>query len=173
VPVGPVAPAEAQGVAQRLSRRITLPVHLLDPLPGVEPTYLKDREQVDADLLLVALEGRVEPGAILVGLTGLDIAIPIFTFVFGRARQLGRALVVSSARLDPAFYGLPGNSDQRDRRTVLEILHELGHLGGLPHCTDASCLMSFAGTVEKVEVRGAAFCQTCHASLPAWLHASP
>ena len=50
------------------------------------------------------------------GLTEQDLAIPIFTFVFGRARSGGWAAVVSLARLDPTFYGLPSDEDELIRR---------------------------------------------------------
>ena len=50
----------------------------------------------------------------------------VFTFVFGLARQGGRACVVSLARTDPSFYGLPPDPDLRDERAVAEILHEIG-----------------------------------------------
>ena len=59
-------------------------------------------------------------------MTSEDIALAIFTFVFGLARQGGRACLVSLARTEPAFYGLPPDQDLRDRRAVAEILHELG-----------------------------------------------
>ena len=68
---------------------------------------IRGRDQLDANLLLEALEARAADGRLLVGVASQDIAIPVFTFVFGLARQGGRACVVSLARADPSFYGLP------------------------------------------------------------------
>jgi archaemetzincin len=131
---------------------------------------LPERDQLDADALLAWLLARAsDGGAVLVGLTSRDIAIPIFTFVFGRARLGSRAVLVSLARLDPAFYGLPAEHDLTVRRATDEILHELGHAASLQHCRDASCLMAFAGSVEKVDARGSAFCGPCRERLPSWL----
>jgi len=128
---------------------------------------------VDADRLLERIEEwPAAPGVILVGFTALDIAIPIFTFVFGRARAGGRALLVSVARLDPRFYGLPEDQGLAERRTVDEALHELGHVAGLRHCDDAFCLMRFAGSVEQVDARGSSFCRRCAARLPPWITSS-
>jgi archaemetzincin len=104
-----------------------------------------------------------------VGLTALDLAIPIFTFAFGRARKNGRAAVVSLSRLDPVFYGLPADGERLAERATAEILHELGHVAGLVHCSDAACLMTFAGSIEKVDVRGSHFCDACVRALPRWL----
>ena len=97
----------------------------------------------------------------------------IFTFVFGLARQGGKACLVSLARTEPAFYGLPPDQDLRDRRAIAEVLHELGHLAQLEHCPDRGCLMSFAGNVEKVDARGTRFCAACTARLPLWLRGRP
>ena len=93
----------------------------------------------------------------------------VFTFVFGLARQGGRACVVSLARTDPSFYGLPPDPALRDERAVAEILHEMGHLATLEHCPDRGCLMSFAGNIERVDTRGSRFCPACAERLPHWL----
>lgn len=161
-----------EDLAARLSRHVAVPCRVV-PKPPLDPPRLKDREQVDGDALLGLLEAGAEaPGEVLVGLTAWDISIPIFTFVFGRARQNGRAALVSVARLDPVFYGLPPDPERLAARAVSEIRHELGHVGSLAHCRDAACLMSFAGSVEKVDVRGSAFCAACAAKLPRWLRGS-
>lgn len=169
LPVGTLAPQTLETLAARLSRRVELACHVLPP--GELPTRrIPDRDQLNATALLEALEARVSGDSrLLVGVTGEDIAIPVFTFVFGLARSGGRACVVSLARADPAFYGLLPDPDLQLDRTVAEILHELGHLALLEHCPDRSCLMSFAGSVERVDARGSRFCSACADRLPPWL----
>ncbi len=163
----------AEEIAARLSRRLSAACRILRS-GGLQPTRLPGRAQLDADALLAALEALpIADDAVLVGLTTLDIALPIFTFVFGRARQGARAALVSLARLDAGFYSLPSDPDLLARRATDEIVHELGHLASLAHCQNASCLMSFAGSVEKVDVRGSAFCDGCRDRLPAWLRIQP
>jgi archaemetzincin len=168
-PVGPLPPGAVEAVAARLSRFVELPVHVLPPLP-LEARRIAGRDQLDAGDLLEALEreGAGRP-RLLVGVAGEDIAVPLFTFVFGLARQGGHACVVSFARADPAFYGLPADADLRDARLVAEILHELGHLATLEHCADRGCVMSFAGSIERADTRGSRFCEACAARLPGWL----
>ena len=102
----------------------------------------------------------------LVGLTALDLGNPIFTFFFGRARLNGRSAIVSLARLDPRFYGLPEDPRLMVRRAVNEVLHELGHNAGLQHCNDQGCLMRVAATVEAIDIRGASYCLACSERLP-------
>jgi len=165
-----VAADKADHVASRLSQRLGAGCRVTADASSPRPAVLPDRDQLDADLLLADLEARPErAAAVVVGLTSFDIAIPIFTFVFGRARQRAHAALVSLARLDPLFYGLPGDDDLLARRAAAEVVHELGHAAGLVHCRDASCLMSFAGSVERVDGRGSQFCGECRGRLPAWL----
>jgi archaemetzincin len=170
LPLGPLSPVLAEDLASRLSRRLAVPCRVVGSPPEAELPRLPDRDQIDADALLWRLEQRAtDPEAVLVGVTALDLAIPVFTFVFGRARQGGRAALVSLARLDPAFYGSSADGDRKAERAVTEMLHELGHLASLSHCRDAACLMGFAGSVERVDVRGSVFCGRCAARLPRWL----
>lgn len=168
-PVGALEAGRLESLAARLSRFVELAVHVLPSAPIGTPR-IPGRDQLDASILLADLEARAgSRERLLVGVTAEDIAIPLFTFVFGLARQGGRACVVSYARADPAFYGLPLDPDQRDTRLVAEILHELGHLATLEHCPDRSCLMSFAGSIERADTRGSRFCPACASRLPPWL----
>jgi archaemetzincin len=166
----PGAAERVEAVASRLSQRLAGGCRVRAAASSVATRLLPDRDQVDADALLAALEeAPVRERAVVVGLTSRDIAIPVFTFVFGRARQGAHAALVSLARLDPTFYGLPGDENVLARRAADELAHELGHAAGLAHCRDVSCLMSFAGSVERVDGRGSRFCAACRSTLPGWL----
>jgi len=169
LPVGALPPGTLEALAARLSRRVEVACHVLPP--GQLPVRrIPNRDQLDANALLEAVEARAASDSrLLVGVTGEDIAIPVFTFVFGLARQGGRACVVSLARTDPSFYGLPPDPALRDERVVAEVLHEMGHLASLEHCPDRGCLMSFAGHIERVDTRGSRFCAACAERLPHWL----
>ena len=172
LPVGTVLPGALDALAARLSRRVELACHVL-PSRELPVRHLPNRDQLDAGALLETLEERATADAgLLVGVTGEDIAIPVFTFVFGLARQGGPACLVSLARTDPSFYGLPPDPALRDERAVAEVLHEMGHLATLEHCPDRGCLMSFAGNIERVDTRGSRFCSSCAQRLPHWLRGS-
>lgn len=136
------------------------PLAPLAPVPG--------RAQIDADRLLFRLEAiAVERGTTpLVGVTGRDIGLALFTFVFGRARVGGHAALVSTARLRPEHYGLPEDPALVARRTAGEVLHELGHLAGRVHCERPDCVMRFAASVEAADLRGDRFCPDCAQGLP-------
>ncbi len=171
-PIGELAGESLGSLAARLSRLLALPVHLL-PATALAARRLPGRDQLDAGELLQRLESAPAGTRLLVGVTADDIGIPVFTFVFGLARQRGRACLVSLARTDPSFYGMPPDRERRDLRAACEILHELGHLAGLEHCRDRGCLMSFAGSIETVDARGSQFCAACAGRLPRWLAGHP
>lgn len=168
VPLGGLPPARAQAITAGLSREIAATCRLHAPLAPAVP-QVPGRDQLDADALLGSLEAAPAEGVVRLGVTGHDVAIPVFTFVFGRARSGGGAAVVSLARLDPAFYGLPADEAALVHRAVRESLHELGHVASLAHCSGTECLMRFAGSVEKADLRGSRFCPECAARLPPWM----
>ena len=168
VPIGELEAGVLESLAARLSRRLELACHV-GRGRALSLVEIAGRDQLDANLLLATLEQHASDGRLLVGVAAADIAIPVFTFVFGLARQGGRACLVSFARADPRFYGLDPDPALRDERVVAEIRHELGHLAALEHCPDRGCLMSFAGSVERADARGAEFCASCRERLPGWL----
>jgi uncharacterized peroxidase-related enzyme len=90
-----------------------------------------------------------------------DLFVPVLTFVFGEAQLDGNCAVVSTARLDEEFYGLPARSDLLRERLVKEASHELGHTFGLRHCADWRCVMASSHAVERLDVKGADFCAAC------------
>lgn len=169
VPLGLLDPGLATSLVERLSRRIGAACRLRPRLLLADVPRVEGRDQADADALLACLEASAPPGTIRVGLTALDVAVPIFTFVFGRARRAGRACLVSLARLDPVQYGLPPEPQRLVERAAVEVLHELGHVAGLDHCRESACLMSFAASVQAIDVRGSTFCGECARHLPRWL----
>lgn len=98
----------------------------------------------------------------LLGITALDLYVPVLTFVFGEAQLDGRCALVSLHRLREEFYGLPPSNDRLHERLVKEAVHELGHTFGLRHCSDWRCVMTSSHAVERLDLKTARFCPTCH-----------
>lgn len=107
------------------------------------------------------LDTRPREGAKIVGITDVDLFIPILTFVYGEAQLGGTAAVVSTARLVPDNGRAPASELLR-ARAVKETIHELGHTFGLVHCPRAACVMSRSVNLVQVDAKEAALCRDCH-----------
>ena len=135
-----------------------LPPECLDP----------ERRQHSSTRILRWLLSGVPPGAAKVlGITDVDLCIPVLTFVFGEAQLNGPAAVVSTARLRLTFDEQPAPSALMEVRLRKECLHELGHTFGLVHCPDAACAMSRSNSVLDVDQKRAGFCRDCRRRLRA------
>ena len=124
----------------------------------------RTRRQYSSTALLAALVERCsEPGAKLLAVTGLDLYIPVLTFVYGEAQLDGAVAIASSYRLQNSFYGLPPDHGVTLTRLLKEGLHELGHTVGLVHCDDYQCVMCASTSVEEIDLKREAYCDTCRA----------
>lgn len=131
---------------------------VVDPVPA----YLPHRRQYHSTVILSELfQIDVEPSAKLLGVSSLDLCIPILTFVFGEAQVSGRAAVISVHRLRQEFYGLPEDTALFFQRCEKEAIHELGHAFGLLHCKSYECVMGSSNSVEQVDLKPAGFCRAC------------
>jgi archaemetzincin len=123
------------------------------------------RNQYYSTAVLDRLDRTGDPDARVLGVTACDLFVPVLTFVFGEAQLDGKCAVVSMARLSDEFYGLPAREDLLRQRLVKEAGHELGHTFGLRHCADWRCVMASSHAVERLDVKGAAFCARCRKAL--------
>jgi archaemetzincin len=119
------------------------------------------RRQYYSTSILQRLERDSDLDARVLGVTACDLYVPVLTFVFGEAQLDGNCAVVSTARLQEEFYGMPRREDLHRERLVKEAAHELGHTFGLRHCADWRCVMSSSHGVERLDVKGAEFCGSC------------
>ena len=130
------------------------------PLPA--EAFNATRLQYEALHIMRALAEAVPKDATRVlGILREDLSIPMLTFVFGQAQLGGRIALMSLARLQQEFYGLPANMDLLMERALKEALHELGHTFGLVHCPIPSCVMTLANDIQHVDGKGSEFCGGC------------
>jgi archaemetzincin len=97
----------------------------------------------------------------LLGVTAVDLYIPILTFVFGEAQMGGPCAVVSAHRLRQELYGLPADPKLFRQRVIKEAVHELGHTVSLTHCDDYRCAMAPSHAVEWIDLKESTLCTAC------------
>jgi archaemetzincin len=152
----------AAGLASVLRVSVSVSNQPLDPAFAFSP----ERRQFYSTRVLAALAERpLAPGARVLGVTSLDLYVPVLTFVFGEAQLKGPAALVSLHRLADDFYGLPANEATLHARLLKEAVHELGHTFGLRHCDDWQCAMASTHTVELLDLKKPAFCHPCRGHL--------
>ena len=132
--------------------------------PALEPSfcYHPERKQYHSSELLQGIASLVDSDTWRVlGVTQLDLYVPILTFVFGEAELGGHCAVVSYHRLRQEFYGLPEDRDLLAERLLTESIHEIGHTLEMTHCTDHRCVMSSSHAVEWIDIKQHTFCNHC------------
>ena len=170
LPLGGASP-ELVGVLPGLLRqtfRAQVETHAfsLDPEPFFDP----GRSQYDSTRILMHLKTHYpslqqESGVCTLALVPFDLFIPILTYVFGEAEVGGNVAVVSYHRLAPERYGLPADNALLLARFAKEVVHELGHVYSLIHCSVQSCVMHSSSYVEEIDLKNGSFCSACTSEL--------
>jgi archaemetzincin len=130
-----------------------------------ENRHTHRRQVLTADIRKY-LAAHLPPDAFcLLGVTMADLyPAPSWNYVFGEASLSERVGVYSFARYDPAFFG-----EERGpgwRRLILErackvLVHETGHMFGLPHCIYFHCVMNGSNSLDEADRQGHQLCPVC------------
>ena len=130
----------------------------LDP----EFAFHGERQQYHSSEILARMQSYVTSDSWrILGVTAVDLYIPILTFVFGEAQIGGPCAVVSLHRLRQEFYGLPRDKNILNQRLLKEAVHEVGHTVNLTHCDDYNCAMAPSHAVEWIDLKEGWFCVPC------------
>jgi archaemetzincin len=133
-----------------------------------------ERQQYHSSEILQRMQSLVTADSWrMLGITAVDLYIPILTFVFGEAQMSGPCAVLSSHRLRQEFYGLPRDPELFRHRLIKEAVHELGHTLNLAHCDDYRCVMASSHAVEWIDLKDRVPCQTCRAAVTQMKQVSP
>lgn len=162
-------PGLLRHLASRLEESLGLAVESRHPWFDPERAFDSSRGQYSSSALLAQLLSAPEPppenAARVLGVTSVDLFIPVLSYVFGEAQVPGRAAVVSIHRLAPERYGLPPDEERLAGRATKECLHELGHTFGLLHCRQPGCVMRSSTYVEEIDTKSESFCDACRLAL--------
>jgi archaemetzincin len=140
-----------------------LPVRL-DP----EFAFHGERQQYHSSEILQRMQSFLNADSWrMLGISAVDLYIPILTFVFGEAQMGGPCAVVSAHRLRQEFYGLPPDRELFRQRVIKEAVHEVGHTLNLTHCEDYRCVMASSHAVEWIDLKERTLCPACRtATMP-------
>lgn len=153
---------QVSSLYQTLQKILDMEVLIENYSIDINDAYDPDRNQYHSTALISNLLSRYSDKILKVlGVTSLDLFIPVLTFVFGEAQLDGSVAVVSSCRLKPEFYGIPADDNLLADRLEKEAIHELGHTLGLIHCQYYECVMHSSNCVEDIDLKLLSFCPEC------------
>lgn len=162
LPVGKVDGSLLQDLCAAIPRSLPVACEILSIELDPRPAYHVERQQYHSSQILERMQSLVRPHDWrILGITEVDLYIPILQYVFGEAQMGGPCAVVSSYRLRQEFYGLDRDNALLSQRLVKEAVHELGHALDLHHCQDYRCAMASSHAVEWIDLREAALCESC------------
>ena len=163
LPINPVDRGLLSNVTAPIAAELGLPVRIEESIT-INPAFAFDlkRNQHNSTAFIAAmLQNYPGNDKKIIAVTGLDLFVPVLTYVFGEAQLGGKAAVVSTFRLDETLYGLPANPLLLHERLIKECVHELGHTFGLIHCRDYDCAMHSSTAVEEIDIKGQKLCERC------------
>lgn len=162
VAIGSVPAQALEWIENTTAEWFPLPIRRLPPLSIPEGAYDAKRGQYQSvEIMKMLAQHAPRDASRVLGVTDVDLAIPMLSFLFGQAQFDGPIAVVSLCRLRQEFYGLPPQESLLRERTVKEVLHELGHTFGLVHCSEPTCAMSLATHIELVDAKAEQYCVRC------------
>jgi archaemetzincin len=167
-PIGDVDKEIITDLSSNLRDIMSCDVEILEPVEKPEHAYNPTRDQFRSTDLLSKLrrqvfgEGGKDRTAVRVlGVADVDLYIAGLDFVFGEADLPGRTAIISLKRLGQEFYSLTPDRRVLLKRATREAVHGLGHIFGLGHCINQSCVMYPSSSVEETDKKGSGFCERC------------
>ncbi len=145
-----------------LSNTFDLETEVYEKEISVKKAYDAHRNQYYSSVILAQIIENPPADAFrMLGVIGLDIFIPILTYLFGEAQFKGFGALISTYRLRNEFYQKSPDIHLFQERVLKEAVHELGHTYGLIHCNYPNCVMQSSTYIEDVDEKSVTFCESC------------
>lgn len=159
-----------QMITEDVEREFMLPLKIREGHIDFSEFYDPARRQYDGNKLIQKIDEvyGIDTQKTL-GLFNVDLFIPILTYIFGQAFLGGRSGIASIYRLNNESYGIKPDKKVFIDRFRKEVIHELGHMFGLIHCRNVTCVMRSSTYVEDIDQKDSTLCLQCKTGL-ATLH---
>lgn len=165
IPIGPVDGTACDVAAAYLQALMGFSARIQAPWPVPAYAHLPARRQYDAGLILKALGQGFPYFQVRLGITALDLCLPILSYVFGEAFLGDRLAVISLYRLGSWTEGSRVDPALFYERLAKLTLHEVSHALGVPHCREKGCLMRFSQGLKNLDGLTLHFCPKCQKEL--------
>jgi archaemetzincin len=166
LPVGKVDASLLRDLRAKIPQCLQVDCEIYPASLDPAPSYHAERQQYHSSEILQRMQALVRPRDWrLLAVADVDLYIPILKYVFGEAQMGGPCAVVSLHRLRQEFYGLDRDDGLLGQRLLKESIHELGHTLDLRHCQDYRCMMASSHSVEWIDLRESAFCDSCRSQV--------
>jgi archaemetzincin len=161
-PLGHVRRDVLEVIASNLQAFFQIPAQVLLGQPIPEGAYNAQRDQYNCYPILSFL-GTLRPhDAIkIMGVTEVDLFIPILTYVFGEAEMGGNATVISTYRPAGSKDPEPVTSKCLFERAAKIAVHEMAHTFRLAHCKEDECIMRSFPVLSDIDDKPIHFCRYC------------
>ncbi|MGD0181969.1 MAG: archaemetzincin [Terriglobales bacterium] len=166
LPIGNVDDGLLKDLTPAIEETFHIPCKVLPVRLDPEFAFHGERQQYHSSEILERMQSFLTRDSWrMLGISAVDLYIPILTFVFGEAQMGGPCAVVSAHRLRQEFYGLPSDRELFRQRVAKEAVHELGHTLNLTHCEAYRCVMASSHAVEWIDLKESALCAACRAAV--------
>lgn len=166
LPIGNVEDGLVKDLRPALEATFRVPCRVLPIRLDPEFAFHGERQQYHSSEILKRMQTFLAADSWrMLGVSAVDLYIPILTFVFGEAQIGGPCAVVSAHRLRQEFYGLAPDHRLFRERLLKEAVHELGHTLSLTHCDDYRCVMASSHAVEWIDLKESTLCSACRAAV--------
>jgi archaemetzincin len=159
LPIGKIPEEILKLIAETLEKTYNLKIEISASIDILKESYNPSRNQYLAEKILDFIKKKFSGKNF--GVANVDIYAEGLNFIFGQAELNGSVGMVSIYRLNPKFYGLPFDKKIFFERIEKEAIHEVGHMLGLTHCKNESCVMSFSNSIFEVDRKSKDLCEKC------------
>ena len=161
-PLGDVRADVLEVIAANLQTFFQIRTKVFPDQPIPDGAYNAHRGQYNCYPVLQFLGTLGPDHAIkIIGVTEVDLFIPILTYVFGEAELGGNVTVISTYRLARGKDWEPVPSRRLFERAAKIAVHEMAHTFRLPHCKEERCIMSSFPVLSHIDEKPVYFCRYC------------